>query len=488
MTKNSVQGPNSLDKEHILILIALGMFVFMSVLDGSIVTVALPSISHSLNIPLNQTTWVINIYLIVISGLLLFFGRLGDIYGKIRVFKIGTVIFTIGSLLAGFFSLGFNFLIGARVFQAVGASMTMSNSFGITTSNFPFSMRTRAMSVIGMFVSLGAIAGPAIGGAILNYLSWEYIFWVNVPVGLVSIIIGAKYFPKDTIEQRGSKIDWIGSAIFFALIAVFFIALNAAENLGFANPWIIGGLILSILLFYAFVRSQLVIKEPMIKLNIFKNQLYSVSLTTALLVFATNAYTNILMPFYLQDLRGLTPGQAGLILMAFPITNFFISPVSGWLGDKFDKELITLIGLVGLTLVQVGFLSINAASPFSLLVIILIGNGLFTAIFQSPNNALTMSTVPKPLLGIAGSVTALARNIGFIIGNTLATIMLFIFMSNIAGHHIESYPSHRPELFVESMHISFFFAGLMSLIALFLTIYRMASRKRLSRYIENEVH
>ncbi len=477
------QVSNKLDKDHICILIALGMLTFMSVLDGSIVNIALPSISKDLHIPLNQATWTVIVYLIVISGLLLLFGRMGDVFGKIKIFKIGTVIFTIGSFLAGISEFGLIFLLAARVVQAIGASMAMATSFGITTSNFPASMRARAMSITGMFVSLGAIAGPAIGGAILSLLSWSYIFWVNVPFGLLTILIGIKYFPKDTIAQPDEKIDYTGSILFFAFIAIFFLAVNAAEVVGFQDIWVISGLVISILFLIAFIKVENVIKEPMIKLEIFKNQLYSISLTTAFLVFAINSYTNILMPFYLQDLRKLTPGQAGLILMCFPIANFIFSPISGWAGDKFDKELITLIGLAGLTLSQIGYLSIGGASPYVLLVITLIANGMSSAIFMSPNNALTMSTVPRPLLGIAGSVTALARNVGFIVGNTFATTMLFIGMSQLAGYRVVNYLPKHPEYFIQSMHWSFIFAALMSLLAFALTLYRMLKRNALHKYV-----
>lgn len=477
------QVSNKLDKDHICILIALGMLTFMSVLDGSIVNIALPSISKDLHIPLNQATWTVIVYLIVISGLLLLFGRMGDVFGKIKIFKIGTVIFTIGSFLAGISEFGLIFLLAARVVQAIGASMAMATSFGITTSNFPANMRARAMSITGMFVSLGAIAGPAIGGAILSLLSWSYIFWVNVPFGLLTILIGIKYFPKDTIAQPDEKIDYTGSILFFAFIAIFFLAVNAAEVVGFQDIWVISGLVISILFLIAFIKVENVIKEPMIKLEIFKNQLYSISLTTAFLVFAINSYTNILMPFYLQDLRKLTPGQAGLILMCFPIANFIFSPISGWAGDKFDKELITLIGLAGLTLSQIGYLSISGDSPYVLLVITLIANGMSSAIFMSPNNALTMSTVPRPLLGIAGSVTALARNVGFIVGNTFATTMLFIGMSQLAGYRVINYLPKHPEYFIQSMHWSFIFAALMSLLAFALTLYRMLKRNALHKYV-----
>lgn len=481
--KTKSSNSDHLDKDHILIMIALGIFTFMSVLDGSIVNIALPSISKDLAIPLNQATWTVIVYLIVISGLLLLFGRMGDVFGKIKIFKIGTIIFTIGSFLAGISRFGLYFLLAARVVQAVGASMTMSTSFGITTSNFPASMRARAMSVIGMFVSLGAIAGPAIGGAILSIFNWTYIFWVNVPIGLIAIVIGIKYFPQDTIAQPNEKIDYSGSTLFFSFVAVFFLAINAAEVVGFQDIWVIIGLVVALLLLAAFIKVENLIKFPMIKLEIFKNQLYSISLTTAFLVFAVNSYTNILMPFYLQDLRGLTPGQSGLILMAFPIANFIFSPISGWAGDKFDKELITLIGLAGLVLSQVGYLLINGGSPYLLIILTLIANGTSAAIFQSPNNALTMSTVPKPLLGIAGSVTALARNIGFIVGNTFATTMLFLGMSHLAGRRVLNYLPAHPDYFLQAMHWSFIFAAVLALAAFVLTLYRMLKRQVLQKYI-----
>lgn len=188
------QAPSKTNKT--LILIALGIFTFMSTLDGSIVNIAMPIMSKEMNISLSRIEWVVSIYLIVISALLMFFGRLGDVIGKSKVFRIGTAIFILGSLLAGI-NLGLAFLLFARAVQAIGAAMTMSNSFGITTSTFPIEQRGRAMGVIGTFVALGAVAGPAIGGLILNYLTWNYIFWINVPIGIIAVLIGVKSLPHD---------------------------------------------------------------------------------------------------------------------------------------------------------------------------------------------------------------------------------------------------------------------------------------------------
>ena len=209
MEENTQLSPRRVN----LILVALGMFTFMSTLDASIVNIALPVMANDLSIPMNQATWSVSIYLITISGLLTLFGNLGDQLGKIRVFKWGTYIFTLGSLLAGI-NLGLGFLLLARVVQAVGASMTMSNSFGISTSVAPANMRARAMATIAMFVSLGSIAGPAVGGLILSILKWPFIFWINVPLGLITIVLGEFIFPKTNRTKELLTIDWIGTIIF----------------------------------------------------------------------------------------------------------------------------------------------------------------------------------------------------------------------------------------------------------------------------------
>ncbi|MDN5403118.1 MAG: MFS transporter, partial [Lactococcus sp.] len=172
-------------KEKFPGLLALGIFTFMSTLDGSIVNIALPSMAREMHLEMGQVTWSVTIYLVVISGLILLFGRLGDLLGKTKIFNIGSLIFTLGSLLAGI-NLGLHFLLFSRIVQAIGASMTMSNSFGITSQLFEPALRARAMSIMSMFVSLGAIAGPAIGGFILQLASWSYIFWINVPLGVVA--------------------------------------------------------------------------------------------------------------------------------------------------------------------------------------------------------------------------------------------------------------------------------------------------------------
>ncbi len=201
----SYQEDAKVQKNRWWILIAISMFTFMSTLDGSIVNIALPTISDDMGIPMNQAEWVVSVYLMIVCSCLLLFGKIGDSRGKIKVFRIGTLIFVLGSLLCGFnHSLGI--LLFARVVQAIGASMTMATNAGIITEVFPIHERGRALGAIGAFVSLGSIAGPGLGGLILSQFSWAYIFWINVPVGIVTMLIAEKFLPKD-ITMSGHTID-----------------------------------------------------------------------------------------------------------------------------------------------------------------------------------------------------------------------------------------------------------------------------------------
>ncbi|WP_252898873.1 MFS transporter [Secundilactobacillus odoratitofui] len=164
------------------ILISIGIFAFMSNLDASIVNIAMPVMARQMSLPMNQIEWVVSTYLIVLSALLLLFGKLGDLYGKINVFRLGTVVFVLGSFLAGL-QWTFNFLLVARVVQAIGAAMTLSNTYGITTATFAVNQRGKAMGLIGTFVAFGAVAGPGIGGLVLSHLSWGYIFLDQRAIG-----------------------------------------------------------------------------------------------------------------------------------------------------------------------------------------------------------------------------------------------------------------------------------------------------------------
>ncbi|HCN74700.1 MFS transporter [Pseudolactococcus plantarum] len=464
-------------KEKFPGLLALGIFTFMSTLDGSIVNIALPSMAREMHLEMSQVTWSVTIYLVVISGLILLFGRLGDLLGKTKIFSIGSIVFTLGSLLAGI-NLGLHFLLFSRIIQAIGASMTMSNSFGITSQLFPPALRARAMSIMSMFVSLGAIAGPAIGGFILQFASWSYIFWINVPLGIVAYLIGRKALPKDEGIGRFKDADLLGATQMFLTIVAFFIAMSLGQAQGFSHLPVLISFVAMIILFIWFIHTERTVDKPLLNLNIFRSKLFSMSVITSMTMFTAGSFVNILMPFYLQDYRGSAAGFAGMVMMAYPVGMFIFSPIAGVLSDKFDKEIITFIAITGVLVVQLGYLIFGQTTAIAFVMLVLFLHGGSVGFFQSPNNALVMSTVESRYLGIAGSVNALARNLGFVLGTTLSTTVLFVAMSSLVGHRVSGYITSRPDIFLTGMHHAFYVGLALVIFAWCLSGYRLVTRKK----------
>ncbi|WP_342561704.1 MFS transporter [Paenibacillus sp. FSL R7-0345] len=473
------QDDAAIQKKRWIILIVLNLFTFMSTLDGSIVNIALPVLVKQLNLPVAQVEWVTTGYLMAICSVILFFGKLGDMVGKIKIFKIGTIVFIIGSLLCGL-STNLPFLIVSRVIQAIGASMTMANSQGIVTDIFPANERGKALGLIGTFVSLGSIAGPSLGGIIVSTLGWEYIFWVNVPIGLIAIVLGTKVLPKDLVRVK-SKIDLPGSLLFSFFIITLFAGLLLGQQLGYSDGRILAALAAAAVSFAAFLIVELRSQAPLLQLSLFKNSLFSLSILCAFLVFAANFCFNIISPFYAQNMLGLSPFYAGFLLMLFPISMVIIAPLSGALSDKIGSEFLTFAGLIVMVIAQFGLARLHEGSSVILVGLWIAMLGVGSGLFQSPNNSLIMSKVPRTQLGSAGSVNSLVRNVGMVVGITIATSILFNVMSSRAGYRVTGLVAGRPDIFLAGMHVVFMTSSAICLVSAVLTGWRMITIRKSKR-------
>lgn len=469
------QEDKEIQKKRWIILIVLNIFTFMSTLDGSIVNIALPELSKQLKLPMAQIEWVTTGYLMAICAAILFFGKLGDIVGKIRIFKIGTIVFVIGSMLCGF-SLSLPALLASRVIQAIGASMTMANSQGIVTDIFPANERGKALGFIGTFVSLGSIAGPSLGGIMVSTLGWEYIFWVNIPIGVIAILLGWKVLPKDLTRTK-STIDVPGSLLFAIFIISLFAGLLLGQQLGYGDSLIVTALIVAVISFIAFLWTELRRKEPLLQLSLFKNPLFSLSILCGFLVFTANFCFNIIAPFYAQNMLNLSPFEAGFLLMLLPICMVVVAPISGALSDKIGSEFLTFAGLVVMVIAQFGLAELHEGSSVVLVGVWIAMLGIGSGLFQSPNNSLVMSKVPRTQLGSAGSVNSLVRNVGMVVGITIATTILFHVMSSEAGYRVTGLVPGRPELFISGMHVVFMTSASICFVAALLTGWRMMSAR-----------
>jgi EmrB/QacA subfamily drug resistance transporter len=447
----------------------------MSTLDGSIVNVALPKMAKVLGVTTSKIQFVATSYLIVISGTVIIFGRLGDILGKTKMFQFGIALFTLGSLLCGITS-SFPMLILARIIQAAGAAGTMANSQGIITEVFPASERGKALGLSGTAVALGSLVGPGLGGFIVGATKWEYIFLINVPIGLIALFLSFKLLPKGHVNPQG-KMDWIGSLLFMLAIVPLFVSLNEGVSLGFGHPMILSGLLLAVISFIVFIIVELKRENPLLQLQIFKNKLFSLSIFCGFITFVAIFCNNIILPFYLQNTMSFTPQKTGLILMIYPLILTVVAPISGHLSDKIGSEILTFIGLVinsvGLFLMS----TLNDSSNILIMVCFISFMSIGMGLFQSPNNSLIMSTVSRDKLGIAGSINALVRNLGMVCGIVLATTLLYNRMSYKLGFRVTDYVKGQDEAFIYGMRIIYLAAAAICILGAFLTFLRLMSRK-----------
>ncbi|WPC44156.1 MFS transporter [Clostridium sp. JS66] len=430
------------------ILFVVVLMTFMACIDSSIVNVALPLMSKKLSASMASIEWVIVSYVMTICSIILIFGRLGDIKGKIKVFRWGIVIFTLASFMCGF-SNNLVELVFFRIIQGIGAAAYMANNQGIITQVFPKSERGKALGILGSFAAMGTLIGPPAGGFIISLMEWNYIFLINVPLGIAAFILGLKVFPKS--ESNSEKIDMKGAVLFFIVVICLFTALTWGQKIGYNNPIIILGFVISIVSFVIFIKLEDKIDNPLLQLNIFKNNVFSLSLFCAFISFICLSASGILIPFYLQDTLKLTSRTAGVIMMVQPLIIAVLSPLSGNLSDKIGSEFLTFLGLIftSIGFLLMSFLNEKSSIMFiiSFVSVIAVGN----ALFQPSNNSLIMSSVPRDKLGIAGSVNSLTRNLGQIFGVTLATSFLYVCMSYKIGYHVVDYIAGRDDVFIYGM-------------------------------------
>lgn len=454
------------NKNLTMILIGIGIVIFMSTLDSSIVTVALPVLSKALHTNMSLINWVVTMYLIVMSSTLMIFGKLGDKYGKIKFFKWGTLLFVVSSALCAL-SVSWLTLIISRSLQAIGAAMTMATSNGIIVEVFPDSRRGQALGWMGSFVSLGGIIGPSIGGILLNFFPWHIIFWLNVPIGIIATFLLFKYLPSNLDQKYASQgFDLTGSVLLVIGFTSMFVGILLSQQLGWADWRILTMTIVGLILLIILYRYEAKQDEPILPVNLFKNKWFTMQLLACFMVFIIDFFFDVIAPFYLQNARGFSPLFSGFFLLIFPVVQLFVAPISGNLADKHDPFKITLIGLAIISFGQIFYVISGLNNTILIFAVGAALAGLGNGLFHSPNNVLVMSNVSQKDYGSAGSVYSLARTVGMVVGSAMSTTLLFGSMSILDGSRVKSYIPSKPQLFIDGMHITFGLSCAISVILL----------------------
>ena len=410
------------------VLIAIGVGTFMSALDGSVVNTILPVIREAFGSDVATIEWVVTVYLLVLSGMLLTFGRLGDLRGHKHVYIFGFIIFIASSAWCGISS-SIQALIIFRGVQAIGAAMLASNSPAILTGNFPPDKRGQALGLSATMTYLGLTVGPSLGGWLTEQFSWRIVFYINIPVGLLALILSTRFIPKDSPDDCGKKFDLLGAIIFLAGLVSLLLGLNKGADWGWTSTSIVTLLAGSVILLVIFILVENRSSAPMLDLQLFKHPLFTASTLNAILNYICVYNILFLIPFYLIQGRDLNPAQAGLLLTSQPIIMAIIAPISGSLSDRFGSRIP---GMLGMAILTIGLFILSRLHSTSQLWMATLGMatcGLGTGIFISPNNSALMGSAPRSRQGIASGILASSRNIGMVLGIGLSGAILTTHLS-----------------------------------------------------------
>ncbi|MDI6710384.1 MAG: MFS transporter [Thermoanaerobacterales bacterium] len=408
---------------------AVGLGTFMSALNASIVNIALPYIGTAFQASLGTTEWVVMAYLLIISSLLLTFGRLGDIYGHRPLYNLGLFLFAVGSALCAL-APSIHVLIACRVFQGLGAGMVMAIGPAVLTAAFPATERGKALGLLGTSVAMALALGPTVGGLLLYYFDWRYIFLLNVPIGITALFLSWRVLAPGVRRER--PFDLPGSLVLFVALGSLLLALSHGQEWGWSTPPVLGLLILAAAGFAFFIRHQGRIPHPMVPLALFRNRVFSAANISQLLNFIVQYTVVFLLPFYFKEVLRLAPAAGGLLLSSFPLTMMVVAPLAGALSDRIGSRSLAALGM-GLGTVSLLLLAaLDAGSRTWAVVGPLLLLGLGNGVFQAPNNSAIMGAVPREHQGLAGGFMASMRNIGMVMGVALAGA---VFNTRLAAHH-----------------------------------------------------
>jgi EmrB/QacA subfamily drug resistance transporter len=393
---------------------AVGVGVFLATVDGSIINVSLPTLVKALNTEFAVVQWVVLGYLLTITTSMLGIGRLADIVGKKNIYMLGIVVFTVGSALCGLAGSVY-WLIAFRILQATGAAMIMALGAAILTEAFPPQERGKAMGMIGSIVSVGIVVGPTLGGVIIGALSWRWIFYVNLPIGILGTIMVARNLPD--IKPAGQqRFDYLGALTLCLSLLSLLLGLTFGQQRGFVSP-LVGLMIgLWLVLLIIFIRIEKKVVQPMIDLKLFNNMLFSINLVTGFISFVGLAGVMILIPFYLENILGFEITRVGLLMGIVPVMLGITAPFAGTLSDHAGTRRITVIGLAIMLVgyLTAGTLSGNTSAWGYLIRMFVLGLGIGT--FISPNNSAIMGSASRRQLGIVSGFMAITRTLGQTVG------------------------------------------------------------------------
>lgn len=446
----------------------------MGFFDISIVNVSLPTIATYFSIDFGMVSWVVLIYVLALSSFLIAFGNLAERIGYKKVFLSGFLVFIIGSFLCGI-STNFNQLIIFRFIQATGAAMFSALTAAMVTSYLPSEKRGLYMGYVATFASLGFAFGPVIGGFITQYLSWNWIFFINVPVGIIGIFLGMNVLEELKSNDAKGSFDFIGVILLLIAQATLIFALNRGLQLGWTSFIIMGSVAVSVICWISFIWRESHYPNPILHLSILKNR--DIGLATAGNFFFNmpNAGVLVLFPFYLELVKGFQVSQVGLILALIPISVLILGPLSGKLSDRIAPNKITAIGaVIGIaSLLLLSTLTGSSSLVYVCGVLFILGASV--AVFNPPNMKFIMDQSPLEVRAVTSGIVNTARMtanaFGVAILQSTAAIGIYLY----SGGHVNK-ADIPPQAITAGFHDAYLVGMVLIVVALILILFIKKNR------------
>lgn len=409
-------------------IVAVAFGVSLSVIDGAIANVALPTIGRELGISEADSIWIVNAYQLAIMVSLLSFSALGDVVGYRKIYLGGLALFTLASVGCAC-SYSFATLVLTRVLQGFGAAAVTSVNTTLIRNIYPRAQLGRGMGINATVVAVSAVAGPTLAAAILSVASWPWLFAVNIPVGVTAFVLSRRYLPQNPVLVRDHRFDWrdgVLNALTFGLL----IASIEGFSHGLDPRLIAFGVAALLLIGFFFVRRQLREPYPILPFDLLRIPIFTVSVLTSICSFIAQMLALVALPFYLQHACGYDEVETGLLMTAWPAIIMVVAPVAGYLAERIHAGLLGGMGLTAMCagLLLLAFLPDNPPQGEIIWRLMLCGAGF--ALFQSPNNSILIASAPPQRSGSASGMLATARLVGQTTGAALMALLFHLVPGN----------------------------------------------------------
>ena len=399
--------------------------IFLSVVDGNICNVALPTISQELGVSSADSIWVVNAFQLVIMMTLLSFSSLGELFSYKRVYVSGVVLFTVGSLFCAM-SHTLPLLIASRAFQGIGAAMMMSVNTTLVKIIYPKKYLGKGVGINATVVALAAVTGPTLAAGILSFASWPWLFAINIPIGIVTFFMAFRHLPDNPTHVEGRHFN-VRDALLNAAVFGLLIGCIEMYSHGASLTTVLVGAALLLLLGFIYVRTQLHRQYPMLPFDLLRIPVFSMSVLTSIVSFTAQMMALVAIPFMLLHTFGMNAVETGLLMTSWPLVIVFVAPLAGSLIGKVHPGIL---GCFGLLLMSTGcfllsYIPADASHPDIAWRLALCGTGF--GFFQSPNNHMLLSSAPNHRAGSAGGMLATARLVGQSTGAALVALFFHLF-------------------------------------------------------------